>query len=439
MARSELRIQPERRDSFEHKHQQAAWKPPIESGDCRRRHQQQYPIADKMNNSRALGRLFPPINAPLPLSTRESQRLLDVIKKSFRAELDKQHNYGHGVIVSASKSSKSSSASPIASVSSMPAPVIKHMPELFEPLGPPTDRHVRAILNNPLFGVKDTLKAMPDIGDPYARERLVFEHAVSKGLMNISRAHGFLLKMYKLVSQRAASSVDEAGLGSTGAGLLVLRWLRASNQEFLYDSAFSTILLRFVIAEGYEDLVWTWIEQRIKGNREGLSELVGAFIAAKTYIFELNPAFAAFNKVVAMLEQNSIGKEHLKQGMNRLNWASTVQAVQHAKPSVDLFESFVELSRVSPSLTASRVHLDLHHPTNPSSDLALRYFENNKIWDKVIPEQIKGRPKLQRIMALGLDTAQHLMHTDRTKMGMHILSLLGAHLGTADYLPRSAA
>ncbi|KAK3987574.1 hypothetical protein QBC44DRAFT_117883 [Cladorrhinum sp. PSN332] len=398
-----------------------------------------------MSKSRALGRLFPPINAPLPLSTRESQRLLDVIKKSFRAELDKQHNYEYGASVQASKTSKGT-VNPLASMSSIPAPTIKHIPE--EPLGPPTDRHVHAILNNPLFGVRDTLKLTPDIGTPYARERLVFENAVSKGLMNVSRAHGFLIKMHKLVNQRTVTSVvNEEGLGSTGAGLLVLQWLRASNQDWLHDNKFSIILLRFVIAEGLEDLIWMWIEQRIKGNQDRLTDLIYAYIGAKTYIFELDPAYAAFMKVADMLEKNSVGLEHLRHGRNRLNWASTVEAVQHAKPSVDLFESFVAKDTPRSFLTADRVHLDLHHPTSPSSELALQYLESDRIWDKLIPQQINIRRYknhvLQRIMALGLDTAQHLMHTDQTQLGMQILNLLGTHLGTVStefgHLPRPAA
>ncbi|KAK4226732.1 hypothetical protein QBC38DRAFT_332600, partial [Podospora fimiseda] len=358
--------------------------------------------------SRALGRLFPPINAPLPLSSRESQRLLDVMKKSFRAELDKQHDYMYS-----HKDAGSSSSS----VASIPAPNIKHLPE--EPFGPPTDRHVRAILNNPLFGVRDTLNRTPgpDIGTPYAREKLVFEAAVSKGLMNISRAHGFLIKMHTLVKERTAISVvNEEGLGSTGAGLLVLQWLRASNQPWLHDHKFSTLLLRFVIAEDLEDLVWMWIEQRIKGDQKHLSELIAAYIGAKTYLFELDPAYAAFVKIADMLEKNSVSQDYLEVARNRLNWASTVEAVQHTKPSVELFESFVTGEPTKNYLTANRVHLDLHHPTSPSSDLALEYFNSDRVWDKIIPKHIKTKrhknPALQRIMALGLDTAQHLMHTD---------------------------
>lgn len=396
-----------------------------------------------MTKSRALGRLFPPINAPLPLSARESQRLLDVIKKSFRAELDKQHGYENGGMISTSKTQTPSKGS----LSSMPAPVIKYFPEFAETPSPPTDRHLRSILTNPLFGVRDSIKPRRDLGSPYEREKLIFEHAVSKGLMNISRAHGFLLKIAKIVSQTTAFSLNEEGLGSTGAGLLVLRWLRASNTEFLQDYKFSIILLRLVIAEGMEDLVWTWIDQRIKGNKEGLAELINAYIGAKTYKFELDPAFAAFQQVAEMLERNSTAREYLRHGEKRLNWASTVDAVQHAKPSVELFESFVALSKPRSVMTADRVHLDLHHPTNPSSDLALRYLEDDNVWDKLVPHHISSKcnknPVLQRIMALGLDTAQHLMHTDREQLGMQILNLLGTHLGSVSkefgYLPRPAA
>lgn len=79
---------------------------------------------------------LPRIHQPLPINRRESQQLLKTLTTSFRKNLDKEHGYwGEDTSVASLRAASTNPSSP----------------SVLDLYHRPTDRHVRAILSNPLF------------------------------------------------------------------------------------------------------------------------------------------------------------------------------------------------------------------------------------------------------------------------------------------------
>src|SRR5580700_3852386 len=81
---------------------------------------------------------FVKVNHPLPLTPRQSKQLLDVLKTSFRAQLDREHGPWHR-----ENNGKVSPSSP-QHTSTRPR-------SQSQPRSTPTDRHIHSVLSNPLF------------------------------------------------------------------------------------------------------------------------------------------------------------------------------------------------------------------------------------------------------------------------------------------------
>ncbi|KAI0877312.1 hypothetical protein GGS24DRAFT_143168 [Hypoxylon argillaceum] len=358
--------------------------------------------------------LLPQIHQPLPLNRRQSQHLLESITSSFRKNLDQEHPWGPDETpTNTPPNSEQSSAEPL--------PTTDHRP---------TDRHLRAILSNPLFSHPRNVDVDTSTHISTTKPFVIFDSAVSKGLMTPRRATGFLAT---IVSQLKAESHDNVRqrMGVSGGGLRVLRWLRASglenNLNFLSYGALVRLLVSFLYAEGLEDVVWTWLARlatRIvelelektpgKANAESLCTLISAIIdtsheSGSPSPVSLDGCFAALAKVNGMLpDENPATAAAIRKGWIKLSWAATVNALQRPKPSVTLFENFVEIGRPL-HLPLELAHLDLHHPTNPTSSAAIEYLRaRHEIADDVSNMLPASQ---QRVLYLVLDAAQRLRRT----------------------------
>ncbi|KAK4652210.1 hypothetical protein QC762_609120 [Podospora pseudocomata] len=380
--------------------------------------------------SKTISSLVPPIHQPLPLSKRDSQRLLDALKTSFRSELDRQHGPSPNPL----SGPKASTTLTSASASSAEKPDVPHRP---------TDVHLHSILNNPLLSQASSPRRTSGIGSPYDHDKEVFQQAVAKGLMTIPRAHGFLLKIFKTAEKNTLSqSPLYVPLQGTGAGLLVLQWLKASGQHNTYswlsNQKFSVLLLRFMIAEGLDDMVWIWLERVMKQassvntmhSRICSDLLIKHFIAAHTCTEGLRDAYSSVIQVESMLKKNELPLNQLGDAWSLVAWNSTVASWKHAKAPVSLFEPFVAMSIELERRLHERAHLDLYHPTDPSAELALQYFREDDSFVKRLLSQWdpaaapKMPPYVQRVMALGIDAANHLMSADRVREANTILDCI---------------
>ncbi|KAI1133801.1 hypothetical protein F5Y10DRAFT_228581 [Nemania abortiva] len=360
---------------------------------------------------------LPQIHHPLPLNRRESQHLLESITSSFRKNLDQEHPWG---------TDETPSNTPPNSKLTDPA----EPPLTVTANHRPTDRHLRAILSNPLFAHPRTIDGDTSIRTASHKPFDVFDSAVSKGLMTPRRAAGFLATVR---SQLLAESPDNLRqrMGVSGGGLRVLRWLRASGLEndlsFLSDPALVKQIIPFLYAEGLQEVAWTWLAQLAaratelefentpgKASAQTLFRLMSAIIDESSKPgsqspISLDESFTALAKANGMLpHDNQAANAAVKSVWAKLSWASTVDALERPKPSVSLFEEFVDIGRPL-NLPLDLAHLDLHHPTTPTPSTAIEYL---RVRRQIVESVSNMRPRAQqRVLCLVLDAAERLKRT----------------------------
>ncbi|KAH6635042.1 hypothetical protein B0J18DRAFT_37143 [Chaetomium sp. MPI-SDFR-AT-0129] len=389
--------------------------------------------------------IFPPIHAPMPLDQRGSQRLLETMKTSFRAELDKEHG--------------SSKADP--GPTSKPA-----MPGA-------TDQHLRSILHNPLFSVSDMVQAPDSHLQKVEKQKAIFQMAVSRGLMDLPRAHGFLLRVRSCAGEGLPDSVY-----SSGAGRLVFEWLRSSGMEndlsFLSNGngQFRRLLMRFMLGDGLDNVVWTWYDRLLEA-REGavppqlIRLLMGDFVNSKFSTQELGPAYSTLIQAESTArERNANIRSVLRFAWRVLAFHTTVTPRGKLKPPADLFDRFVSMEPELMPRKVERAHVNLFHPVEPSSGLAEEMLLNNSFWNHrkyshtnvaaagvrdspvldtstaadtvieplLLPGTLTGRfhhtiypylnrpanTSVYRLVVLGIDTVQHLIRTNREPQAMRV-------------------
>ncbi|KAI1386787.1 uncharacterized protein F4822DRAFT_411228 [Hypoxylon trugodes] len=383
--------------------------------------------------------LLPKIHQPLPISRRDSQQLLESITTSFRRNLDEEHPWEHGNEPvsqnSIPQSRKPTASTFINSNSSSPSPASTDISNRQRP----TDRHLRAILSNPLFAHQNNKKS------PAARRSQldVFDHAVARGLMTPRRAAGFLAKVR---SEIVGESEDDIRLGmaDSGAGLRVVQWLRASglenNLQFLSDPVLFPALIPFMYAEGLEEVAWHWMA-RI-GTRDEADEIKDAQFAVLSSLLyaimkqtntsysglktSLDPSYEAVIRANDILPKKNVTLKSLKDIWVDLSWASTVFASERPKPSAHLFESFVKIGRPL-KMRLDLAHLELHHPLTPNHFAAVQFMHRNA-------NSTDLRPIIRkRLLCLAMDTADRLKEvgdTEEVSWVERFLTRLGYDLNT---------
>ncbi|KAI0111697.1 hypothetical protein F4814DRAFT_363638 [Daldinia grandis] len=364
----------------------------------------------------SLKKFLPKIHQPLPLTHRESQQLLDSITASFRKNLDKEHPWEHHDDTT-SQTSISSNKKPILSTSlsssspSLDTPGQQH----------PTDRHLRAILSNPLFSDKGKKKLPSAPRDPLD----VFDSAVSRGLMTPQRAAGFLAKVRSQIKSESADDIRR-DMAASGAGLRVVQWLRASGLENdLQFNSYSTLfaaLIPFMYAEGLEEVAWTWVARLSicdktddvkKLHISTLSALLFAIVNQTSYTYSgvktsLDPSYEAIIRASDILpKQNEVAFKSFRKAWAGLSWISTVCASERPKPSAPLFDSFVEIGRPW-KMPLDMAHLELHHPLVPNHYAAVQFLHNNFDSTNLHPSTRR------RLVCLALDTANRLKEVGDT-------------------------
>ena len=182
------------------------------------------------------------IHPPLPLSHKDSQKLLSLLNASFREHLDQKHGQGAWSNTLA------------------------------------TNKHFHSILANPLFNLPRQLDHQQDDKkhqkqlDAFASSSQAvpssvvepmedFRYHVAAGTATLELAKKCLafLKRRLTVSTNADVFAAEA---PPKPGSLILNWLwssgMAQNMEFLYDRAFISLLIPFLVVEVQARHAWKW-------------------------------------------------------------------------------------------------------------------------------------------------------------------------------------
>ncbi|ORY65776.1 uncharacterized protein BCR38DRAFT_340228 [Pseudomassariella vexata] len=354
--------------------------------------------------------LLPQIHHPLPLNRRESQQLLKQITTSFRKNLDKEHPW-------------QPSETPSPSRHDHPTGNTKDTTQKHHP----TDLHLESILSNPLFSHPRHDPVALNRAAPRHNPTDVFDHAVSRGMMTPRRAAGFLAAV-KLDIEKSSTLDIEQGMAASGAGLRVVKWLRASGLENRVDflsvpySGLMRVLVPFLQAEGLQEIVWTWISRlgvRLATTQvDEQAQLLMAQLLARTVIgssmtgegLPLDTAYSSIIRANQTLPMENLAvANHVKTNWLRLSWKSTVEAWKHPKPSAPLFDLFVDMGRPFRQ-QLDLAHLELLHPSNPDHSSAVNYLhDNGRIARAVEKAKANSSSKYPtRMIVLGTDTVSRL-------------------------------
>jgi len=366
------------------------------------------------------------IHHPLPLNPRESQQLLNLLKASFRNQLDRE--YG--------------------------TPFKQHGEEAFEPrrekarqysapsntTSRPTDRHLYSILNNPLFS--HIPKGCEGLGTRRAaRDPMdIFKDGVAQGLMKIEYARACLEGKLQQIISSPVFSLQE-GMKESGAGLEVLRWLVSSGAmheaAFLEDLRFTKLLTDFLVAEGHQEVVWAWVQKSL----DKLSRLRGPVIKPEImdshgiplfYLLKqeilvkptLDSAYDYFSQAAKYVHSRCGVKHMIKCALVRsgmlLAFESRHDGMRRQSPSPEKFDTFVRLLPLFTNKHYHEIHLRLHHPTKPDVAFALKYLESFVSQGT----SALAKPQQTALIEICLDTATYLLAHRRQEEARWVLEFI---------------
>ncbi|KAI5868201.1 hypothetical protein GGS23DRAFT_544505 [Durotheca rogersii] len=394
--------------------------------------------------------LFTGLHQPLPLSRREGQQLLEAITASFRKNLDKEHPWpSNDEEPVPSQDNCSASGSPRRqTLPSSPSSLAENAASTTAQH--PADRHLRAILCNPLFAhqrvddkpTKNFTLTHVTTPDPTPDPFDVFDRAVSRGLMTSRRAAGFLTAVRSRIAASDSGTAPDSNIrqrmAASGAALRVVQWLRASGQEhnldFIYDFTLIRTLVPFMYAEGLEEVVWAWVargatrvdvwDDTVASGR-ALSFLLYALmlqtseprLGGQIPRISLDASYSAMARATKVLHfpENKQGMVSLRRPWAFLSWASTVDAWDRPKPSAPLFDAFVDIGRPF-GVPLDMAHLQLHHPLHPSHSAAVEYMHANAnmSFDDEIATANLPKQARRRLVCLALDTVDRLKEAGDT-------------------------
>ncbi|KAL2164774.1 hypothetical protein VTH06DRAFT_69 [Thermothelomyces fergusii] len=389
-----------------------------------------------MRGTRALGSLkdlFPRLHQPLPLDKRESQRLLETIKASFRKQLDEEHGWD------APDSGKDSPPLTLATAHSRAGTAPATAPAR------PTDRHMRAILDNPLFTRVEVPKRKEESANSLEAHKAVFRKAISRGLVTLNTAQGFLMHIQSVAFRQRPENTAANGpwtrnrLPDTGAGLLVLQWLRSSGQErdlkFLANAYFTNILVRFLVAEGLDDVVLLWFErllqpdvQRTESEFQTAQTLLGRLVYAKQ-ARDLESGYTTILKAAAVAEEKGCPAV-VKYAWCILANETSIHHDKQTMPPAHIYDAFVALGHKLNPGAQFMAQLSLRHPVEPTSGPAVEFLQSQDAWRVNNAQNPVTLRYLRHVHRLAVDTAEYLTQTNQAEEASRLFNFVREKIST---------
>ncbi|KAL9098809.1 MAG: hypothetical protein Q9163_005597 [Psora crenata] len=304
------------------------------------------------------------LHPPLPLTPRDSQKLLKYLNSSFRQRLNQSH------------------------------------PKREEQYA---NDHVQSILTSPLF-LNKPVKS-PSIVDhqghqadnsarwlrQFSQEPMtLLQDRIAAGAAELDIARLCLdAQMRKCLADRDF----KVSMKSSGAGSIVLHWLWSSGLEaslkFLKDRQFTRMLISFLVAESRYDRIYSWIFQekqlqKLPVNddfRKTQSRIIFHLIKAETlYGSGLASALNIFIQTLdGFLKAEKKPKEIRLRFSPAGNYmiTSLSQMLERSEISIDDYNAFLESTKVwcRPN-TFEPAWLAIHHPIKPRPDLTVAYLHH---------------------------------------------------------------
>lgn len=364
--------------------------------------------------ARTMKSLTSKIHPPLPVSVRESQRLLSLLNASFKQQLNREHL--------ADSSSNEHYA----------------------------NRHLQSILTDPLFSAKPRKpasssdksksqsngKRLGQLQNHMKQPMDAFKERVSQGTADLGTAKFFLNIQNKACLASPAATLRET-MKSCGAASTMLQWLWSSGMEetgeFLKDRDFVDILVSFIVAEGKRSRVLGWLYRCYSPEETPFSSLHESDLHRipgslfKRLIQEeikigngLESAITLFLGAIAFLRSSGSTKSSMQFGTVGAAW-TIVRLPEAARLEPSIIQPFLETMRnfrCDPLLNA---YLCVYLQKQPDPQPALTFFQTLAATKAI--ENGTDRRRLH-IVLLGLRAAELFLQYGRQTEALWIMEYL---------------
>lgn len=316
---------------------------------------------------------LPKIHHPLPRTPRQSKKLLAALTSSFRRQLDREYPPTPAVPAS-DRDDHATHPPPPNPDSSLHA----------------TDKHMKAILDNPLFRVPPA-RVQPQKSrlprDPMAS----FDGLAAAGLVDPPFIAECLRSQLAFPRKSSSGNLRES-MEASKAGSKVVSWWWSANaqgrKQLFLTQGLTRTLLKFMVVERLQDAIMQWLKMLAKrdlgGHNGQVSErfafsalrqlLVDLIGAEKHFGKGLSSATDAYVRACKMLLSMSdppctaqLMSSMRGPGVRLGHWI--VQSDQSKEIPVSLFEDYMALLSASSSARPIRwpaASLPLYHPTHPN-------------------------------------------------------------------------
>lgn len=325
-----------------------------------------------MKGTSILSRFWPRIHHPLPRTPRQSKKLLNALTSSFRRQLDREHPTTPSDRV---ENDQSTIENPNSSAQA-------------------TDKHLRAILDNPLFRITPSHHSNGlvqfDPNGPPKDPMAVFDELAAAGSVTPQSIIRCLKSQLALAGKSNPGDLRES-MKASRAGSRVTSWWLSTDAEarrnMLLNYDVISALTKFMVAEGLQGRIMQWLRMLLEhdlGSPNGrvsesyvkyvFSRLLYRFlIAEKLYGRGLASAMETYNQVCRMCFEIA-HRPHselaptslLKSGGLLFYWVRVNEQNEAKNIPYPIYEEYMAyMSSVFPNKLITAL-APLYHPTEPS-------------------------------------------------------------------------
>ena len=353
----------------------------------------------KITMGRSWKALTSKIHQPLPLSPRESQRLLRLLNSSFQQQLDRTY----------------------------PANLEKD-----------AGLQIQSMLTNPLFACKPGTSALPPVScDRKSNQALgllngimkrpatLFKEQIAAGTATLEMAKLCLQAEYRNCLRAPEVQLRDV-LGSSGIGSLVFDWLWASGsgdiETLLEDRDLVRYICPFVFAENHQSRVWRWAQLEWKTNTSKAHSLLLLQLVKAENIYGqgLGPAIYMFIKCMEC--NQSVDSPHMRYH-SAAAWYLTRAVAKSAEVKREDWSLMLRFSSMIKHFANPRslivAYHSVHLAKSPSPNVALKYLQG-------LPSETRifSKSKIAHIVAMGLRAAEIFLEKGRQNEAIWIMEYL---------------
>ncbi|KAL5001123.1 hypothetical protein BDV10DRAFT_19643 [Aspergillus recurvatus] len=380
-------------------------------------------------------------HVPLPRTPRQSQQLLNALTSSFRRELDRAHP------PTASSSDEAAGANTASNGDHLTE-------ENAHSAAHATDKHIRALLDNPLFRVSPSRKSVrsgPQSSTDRSRIQkepmVIFDELVASGSATVGSVSDCLNWQLLLASRQSGERFVKE-LRDSRAGSRTFSWWCSSGSltrvTFLKNYRAVRSTCKFMAAEGLHDSILAWLRiirdpdfggfEIVKEDRaEAFKYILGSFLngefecgggivsALRFYLDACRILMSTANERLALPLRKCLGPPAgYLLGMIELN--------SRRNPSdpipADIYDEYANMVSALALGKLQSAVISIYHPTHPDAGPFVRYVR------RLSPTAIAAWPQQRRakVVRVGFDALRILSDAGKSGDCLYLASFLEQHV-----------